>query len=98
MIEIRAGSAPGARLSFTHKGGQLVSVKEGSVVSATLTGDWTEVRVLAGSGDKVRYWCIAPGDEDINVGHAGFYVRGTGMLMAQFNNARSARAAFKQFG
>lgn len=96
-LEVCFGSKEGARLSIKHDGGELVTEKAGAIHTGHLER-WKRAAVLAGSGDKVRFWQLEPGEELEEIGHAGFYVRGRARVVAKENNPQKARDAFIAFG
>lgn len=95
-MAVTFGSTKDGRLSFKHDGTMSVPTGPGSSRKATITG-WTKIVVLCGQKHYVRCFVIEPGDEPVNVGHAGFSVAGTARVSQHENNARRARDLFRTF-
>jgi hypothetical protein len=97
-LEVRLGNKPGSSFRLKHDGMVGDEKRVGDHEIQFTLGAWRKIGVMMGRGDSQRLFVLEPADEETEVRHGDFYVKGKFRVSKKLNNARIANEAWKAWG
>jgi excisionase family DNA binding protein len=97
-LEVRLGNKPGSSFRVKHDGIAGEEKRVGQHEIEFTLGAWRKIGVMLGRGETQRLFVLEPADEENEVRHGDFYVKGKFRVAKKLNNARIASEAWKAWG